>query len=137
MHTIQDFINKHSQRKFVELINSEFYGWPIIESKAAPAQHPEFTLLEKIVKLRRFGFHSFVGVFVAFNPKDPSSLMFRLQSPKWFFNAHYYNDKSLMASYKDYIIKYVTFTNPELKVSDIEHQVDKMIELEHLFSTVN
>jgi hypothetical protein len=86
--------------------------------------------------MRKLGYKALIDFHVTLNPKDPQYLMLKVKQPGWLFNAHYYNDTSFVASYKYFLVTYVSLMSPNLEKSRVEEQVTKMIDLERFFSTV-
>lgn len=70
--------NKEAQKPvdsgMLALIKNDLRGWPILtETNPNPSN-----ILDKLVKLRFYDSRGFFDLFIATNPKDPTSLILRV-----------------------------------------------------------
>ncbi|RNA08869.1 membrane metallo-endopeptidase-like 1, partial [Brachionus plicatilis] len=124
----QSCINEESfqlngEKKFLEVLDSEFCGWPILKPL-----NKSISILQRMVNFRKIGYKTLIDFHVTLNPKDPLSLIIKVQQPRWLFNKEYYNDSNFVKVYKQYIIKYVTYLNNSAE--RISESVDRMLEIE-------
>lgn len=137
----------------MSILEEEFGGWPILKNNSNPTANE--TIIQKLVKIRKIGFKPLIDLHVTLNPKDPQSLMlkvnfkidtfklmfnlkqsmlFKIKQPSWLFNKLYYNDTNFVTAYKEYMYKYIFYLN-ESNV-DLQNKINKIFELEKLIAYV-
>jgi hypothetical protein len=138
----------------LSILEEEFGGWPILKNNSNPTANE--TIIQKLVKIRKIGFKPLIDLHVTLNPKDPQSLMlkvnfkidtfnsviftlkillfFKIKQPSWLFNKIYYNDTNFVTAYKEYMYKYIFYLN-ESNV-DLQNKINKIFELEKLIAYV-
>ena len=62
----EELIDQHGETSFLEILVSEFGGWPLLNNAKT-----DISLIERLVRLRKIGYKPFIEIYVTANPKDP------------------------------------------------------------------
>lgn len=86
---LSDTIERLGLSMALNVINEEFGGWPILDEN-----HKEkYTILEKLILLRRYSSSQIIDVAVGLNPKNPKEYIMRVKS--WKFESKFKDSLSL------------------------------------------
>lgn len=68
-----ELIQINGEKKFLEVLEEEFGGWPMVRpsTKNVP-------LMEKMINLRKLGFKTLIDIHVTLNPKNPQALIIKV-----------------------------------------------------------
>jgi hypothetical protein len=62
----------------LDTINRELGGWPILENDPPISLSEKMTILDRLIKLRKYGLAQIVEVYVGESPKDPKMNILRV-----------------------------------------------------------
>lgn len=65
-------------KSLLNTINRELGGWPILEIDPPISLSEKLTILERLIKLRKYDLAQIIEVYVGSNPKDPKTNILRV-----------------------------------------------------------
>ena len=79
-------IESDGERNFLEVLNNELDGWPILSGKEYT---PSKTAIEKITDFLKKGLRPLFSIVVTSNPKMPAQYVIAIEQPSWIFSKSY------------------------------------------------
>jgi hypothetical protein len=92
--------------------------------------------LENLKILNKYGVTPLIVIHTTPNPINPNESVITFNQPSWFFmNKLFYENENIMKYYRLQILKILTLMNSTN--DNIESDVDRLIQIEKLFASVN
>lgn len=132
-----DLIEERGIDYLLELIASEFGGWPILNNNpvlSSTKPTKEVSILDKMIRLKRVESSQLFELFVSTNPKNPRRNVLRVMQPSWFFATEYLSNTKVIDAYKNLMKTVIGYLAPNVNLTK---QIDAIFEIENEFAKVN
>lgn len=131
-----DLIEERGTDYLLEVISSEFGGWPILDnnpSLSSSKPTKEISILDKMIRLKRVESSQLFELFVSTNPKNPRRNVLRVMQPSWFFATEYLSNTKVIEAYKSLMKTVIGYLVPSVNLTK---QIDSIFEIENEFAKV-
>lgn len=128
--SFQAKIERDGEAQFLNMLNTEFDGWPIISLSYVP-KDPTAKLIDYFKRNVR----PILSIGVTSNPKVPDEYVLGVSQPGWYFSKQYYNDGNFTKAYEQYIYKVAEFMGAP--PSGYQAEAKQMMDLETKFGKVS